>query len=79
MVIQVISVKEIKMPATGIESSMFDCPLCGTSLTFCSLPLHVCRHCENPLINLVTLRVNFIYRAAYHFETLDLKGQCIKK
>lgn len=79
MVIQVISVKEIKMPATGITSRTFDCPFCGIGLTFCSSPLHVCGYCKNSLINLATLRVNFIYRVAYHFETLDLRGQSTEK
>jgi hypothetical protein len=79
MVVQVISVKEVKIPATGITSRMVDCPFCGISLTFCSSPIHMCGYCKNPLINLVTLRINLIYRAAYHFEALDLRGQSIKK
>lgn len=73
-----IDVEEKRMPMIAIGRMMFKCPFCKVEISFYASIIHYCTHCKNSVINIIALENDSNYRLAYHFGTIDLKGQRVK-
>ncbi len=60
------------IPTSFVEVS-FECPFCGVKLLVFVM-LFTCKHCNEQLIDIITLAKSSDYALKYHFNEIDDNG-----